>query len=767
MKRFAEYLAEEEAPATPKAEAAAKPRRFADYLAEAEAEPVKAAPEDTGVKSLPMSAEKKADVDRQIQAGMLPIPGGARTVADSILESNTAVGQNLADKTLMGVPGRVMRAAGVYGDSVQPIPQPGKGDAHRPEDYLPGEAPMSNLPAAALDMASLGGAFGKAGQAIGQAPASIARAIGAKEAQTLVRPSIQAAAEAGGAGALYSGADTALRGGTPGEVLASMPEGALANVAMSHLPAVAGKAEDILAKRVVANDLRPIKQMSKKGTLDKELIQFGGGDPEEGARQMADFVQRENLGPVLRQKGQAAVSQYEAAKDKVYEQDLKPIYEHAYAAEPHAAVSFDEIASRLRANIRKQGGNEHRLVEKAIDEIKARTELVSKTGEVPLETVLTNARDFQAAGHAGVVNFDAPPESKVVMRQVGQVLRGLANEKVADIYRRHPEAAQKLYFKEPANRPYVNDGEFDESTKRADPTGSFIDRWGHKFNEAAPADLRMASNRIVAATEYTKKNPSDPSGWREAAEANLDNARALEPFTALGSKWHQSQYASLAADAMEMAIKLENKGKPPQKIRDAINEFRTKLNEGKTARDPSFRILMPKSPGTYAPPPVDPNYPNAWARRYENFQEYAADVPKLLAEGNKRYSDFAKLEPMVREASIKKAGEKKWGLMNMLGHGMSGTVGGAAGYMVGGFPGAVAGTAAVEGARASYPYAIRAANASAGSLGGPVVPTFTQNPITGEAGGSMIAGAILAKYGQKGLDEYEKARARLREAKGR
>jgi hypothetical protein len=349
--------------------------------------------------------------------------------------------------------------------------------------------------------------------------------------------------------------------------------------------------------------------MSKKGTLDKELIQFGNGDPELGAREMVDFVRRENLGPILRQKGSAAINQYEAAKDKVWETDLKPIYDHAKAAEPDASVPFDEIASKLRANIRKTGGNEHRLVEKAIDEIKARTELVSQTGDIPLATVLTNARDFQSAGHAGVVNYDAPPESKVVMRQVGRVLRGIANERVADIYSRHPEAAHAL------------------------------------FTEEAPKRMGVTF----------RDQPSTPEMMRSE------------------------------------------------------------------------------------------QYPNAWARRYENFQEYAADVPRLLAEGNKRFSDYAKLEPLVRQASTLKAGEKKWGLMNLLGHGMTGTAAGLGGYFLAGVPGAVGATAAAEGARMAYPYALRGANGLAGAFAGPAVQSYSRNPMTGEVGGSQIAGALTLK----------------------
>jgi hypothetical protein len=533
-------------------------------------------------RPVPLTPERQAKVDAQIKATQLQAPSGARTLYDAFRESNQQVGQDLSDKTLLGIPGRVMRATGTYGDPVQPIPQPGQGGAHRPEDYLPTEGTLSGVPAAAIDTATIGGAFGRAGQAIGQAPASLARSLGARAGQTAVRPSIQAAADAVGTGALYSGAETAARGGSPSDVLQSMPEGGAAGLAFSALPSLANSADNFLTKRVVANDLRPIKQMSKKGTLDKELIQFGNGDPEEGARKMAEFVQRENLGPALRQKGSAAVSQFEAAKEKAYNDGLRPIYEHAYAAEPDASVKFDEIAERLRANIRKKGGNEHRLVEKAIDEIKARTELVGKSGDVPLETLLTNARDFQSAGHAGVVNYDDPPESKVVMRQVGHALRTMANERVAAIYTRHPEAAQELFTRQ-----------------------------------------------------------------------------AQEPM-------------------------------------------------GMTNRD------QPSTPGMVRAE----DYPNAWARRYENAQEYAQDVPRLLSEGNKRYSDYAKMEPLVRQASVQKAGEKKYGLMSLLGHGLGDTAAGVAGYALGGVPGAIGATAALEAGRAAYPYALRGGQGLSAGLGG-------------------------------------------------
>jgi hypothetical protein len=541
-------------------------------------------------KAIPLSPERKAVVDQQIQAGMLPVPGGARTLAEAFRESNQSAGQSLADQTLGGIPGRLMRATGTYGDQVQPIPTPGRGAAHRPEDYIPDERALASLPAAALDMATVGGAFGKAGQTLGGGATSLARGLGAK-----VGPGLQAAVDNGATGALYSGADTAVRGGSPGEVLASMPYGAGAGVAMGALPAIAEGAEGVLSRKVAANDLRPIKQMSKKGTLDKELIQFGDGNPEEGKKEMLSFVQRENLGPILREKGQNAIDQFEAKKNDVYETDLEPIYRIANKAEPHASVPFEEIASRLRSNISKRGGNEHRLVEQSIDEIKKRSDLVSKSGEVPLDVVLTNARDFQSTGHAGVVNYDDTPESKKTARKIGWALRQIANERVADIYTRNPEAAQELFTKQ------------------------------------------------------------QPKGM------------------------------------------------------------------GVTFRD------QPSTPGMARAE----DYPTAWARRYQNFQAYAADVPRVLAEGNKRYSDYAKMEPLVRQASVLKAGEKKFGFMNMLGHGVSGTIGGAVGAYFGGIPGAIAGAGAVEAGRASYPYALRGANSLASGLAG--APT------------SSLAGALVTK----------------------
>lgn len=601
-------------------------------------------------RTLPLSPERQAKLDQRIAETSLPLPGGFRTLAESFGESNRAVGQNLADKTLGGVPGQIMRDTpatpeeiavadsaglfgipgivqrlrGTYGAAVQPIPETGKKEradtpGQKVANVLPTEDTLSNIPAAAIDMAATGNAFGRAGQAAGQAPASLARSLGASEAQTVARPGLQAAFDMAATGGLYSGADTAVRGGGPQEVLASMPEGAAAALAMGQLPRAAQSIEGMLRGRVAANDLRPVKQMSKKGSLDKSLSQFGDGDPEEGARQMAKFVTDEDLGPILRQKGSRATSLLEAKKNDVWRTDLEPIYRYAKLADPEASVSINDIARSLRGQVKVRGANEDALVEKAIAELKNRVERVSDKGEMPLDTLLENARDFQSAGHAGVVNYDAPPASKVAMRKVGHTLRQMVNEKVAEIYRRNPEAAYQL------------------------------------FTGEQPTPMGMTY----------RDQPSTPT-----------NVRADQ-------------------------------------------------------------------------------YPNAWARRYENFQQFAEDIPRLLQEGNQRYSNYAKLEPIVTEASKLKAGEKKHGLISMLGHGISGGAASLLGYSVGGVHGAVAVPLALEAARYANPYATRAARATAGFFGGPTVPPTLQQQFATQSpygpirytapGGSQLAGALTLK----------------------
>jgi hypothetical protein len=618
MKSLAEIMAEGEASA-PRSPI----RSLADIMAEGEA-PVAAEHEDPAAPApsvaVPLTPERKAKVDADIARTSLPVPSKARTAWDATLDAFDYAGNQFGNKALGGIPGRVSEALMGPQRQVDPLPEPGK--RRRPEDYIPSNAIAdvgTSIGATGTDMAAVGGAFGKVGETISQAPAAIARRLGASEAASAVRPSLQAATGAAGSGALYSAADTAVRGGSPEEVLASMPAGAAGNLAMSALPAVAGAVEGKMAPRVVANDLRQVKQMAKKGTLDKSLIQFGNGDPEAGAREMQDFVAKENLGPVFREKGSAALTQFEKMKNRVWEDDLKPIYAQAKKADPKASVPFDEIANRLRTQVSKRGGNEQELVEAAISKIKNRTDMVREDGVVPLDVLLTNARDFQSAGHAGVVNYDAPPESKKIMRDVGRSLRGMANERVAAIYSRNPEAAQEL------------------------------------FTGQKPAPM------------------------------------------------------------------------------------------GITNRD------QPSTPGTVR----SDAYPNAWARRYQNAQEYAQDVPRLLAEGNRRYSDFAKLEPLVRQASTLKAGEKRFGLMGLLSHGMSGGLAGTAGYAIGGdAKSALLGMGLSQAAQTAAPYVTRGVAAGAGALAGPAV-----NP--------GIAGAEAQRLTLPQLKAYAESVLNKRRDKGR
>jgi len=271
----------------------------------------------------------------------------------------------------------------------------------------------------------------------------------------------------------------------------------------------------------------------------------------------------------------------------VWHEDLEPIYRWARAAEPNASVPMDVIESRLRATVSREGGNEAELVGKAIAKLRERNEsLRSRRGisedEMPLDVLLTNARDFQSAGHAGVVNYQDPPESKMVAREVGRALRGIANDRVIRVYERHPDAAFALYSGVESRPPGVT----------------------------------------------FRNQPSTPS--RVRAE----------------------------------------------------------------------------------------QYPDAWARWYNNMKQYAESVPKRLAAGNRRYSDYAKLEPLVEQSATLKAGEKNFGLIDLLRRSATGGAAGLIGYGLGDVPGMAIAVGAKEATRAAMPYVTRKAATSAGYLSG-------------------------------------------------
>lgn len=561
-------------------------------------------PQSTAV---PLAPDRKAKLDADIAATSLPQKSNWDRIVESTLESTRSAASQFNKKALFGIPDRVLQAVGNSDEPAQTIPEAGK--AKRPEDYVPSNALAdmgTSLAAAGVDMSTMGGAVGKAGETIGQAPAALARKLGASEAATSVRPSLQTAANAGGAGALYSGADTAVHGGSPSDVLASMPVGAAANIAMSQIPAVAGAVEDVAAPKVVASELRSIKRMSKKGSLDKSLEQFGNGDAEVGARNMQQFAENEGLGKIFSEKGEKLISKYNTKKHDVWDKDLAPIYKYATEAEPKAVTPIGEVESRLRANIKVRGSDQEQLVNKSIDEIRKRATNINENGDVPLDSLLEIARNFQSKGHAGVVNYDAPTPAKMEAREIGRTLRTIANERVAQIYRRNPEAAFKLF------------------------TG--------------------------------EESPAKP---------------------------------------------------------------------GVTFRD------QPSTPGMVR---AD-QYPDDWARRYSNLQEFASSVPQKLADGNRRYSDYAKLEPLVEQAAKLKAGEKRFGLWDLINHSVTGSAAAGAGYVLGGPEGAAMGVGGLEAGRAMYPHMVKGAAGASGAISGPAVSPY-------------LSGAALAKMTLPQLKEY-------------
>jgi hypothetical protein len=434
--------------------------RFDAYLEQEE--PAEVAPEIVPPPpqsiALPLSPERQAALQAKIDASMSPVPGGLGTAKDAFLDAFDEAGNQFGRKALFGIPGRVSEA--VFGPprQVDPIPAPGK-KSKRWDDYLPDELAANmgtGLAAAGTDMATMGGVAGKAGEAIGQAPAAIARRLGAGEAATAVRPSLQTAANAGGAGAVFGGADAAIRGGGPSDVLEGAAQGAAGNVAMSQLPRAFSAAEDLGNRAITTRAVKPLVGIGQGVKADKALAGLGKGDVELGEKELARVVEENGLAPIINGRAKNLQSQFDAKLEDVWEKELGPVRATALEAEPTAKVSIRKIEDRLSTLIGEEnkGTDAHDDVNKAIDLLKSRAEAIGTKGQFPVKNLLKNAQEFEQDGFGKSQPKFADGR---IARAIGKELRVLTDERIGQIYAKNPKLVQKVIGRqEPQAEPIAD-----------------------------------------------------------------------------------------------------------------------------------------------------------------------------------------------------------------------------------------------------------------------------------------------------------------------
>lgn len=430
----------------------------------------------------PLSPERMAKVQAKIDAGMLPIPGRAKTAWEAILDANAVAGDQFGKKVLFGIPGRVSDAVGdamgVAPRQVDPIPEARRG-GRRWEDYIPDNFALdfgTGLAGAGVDMATLRVPSGMAvnmakqaganlveqeiakeagivGPSLGRFPAAVARRLGASEAQTAVRPSVQTAANAVGTGAVFGATDAAIRGGDIGEVATGAIQGAAGNVLMSQLPPMMSKVEDYGNSLITSRAVKPLVGIGQGVKADKALAGLGKGDVELGERELARVVQDEGLAPIINGRAKNLQRKFDEKLDQVGGEELGPIRTTALKAEPDAGVSTKRIAERLKSIVGKEnaGTDVHDDVDKAIQMLTARAEKIGDKSKFPVDNLLENAREFERDGFG-----KSQPKfaDGLTARRIGRELRALVDERISKIYMKRPELVRQVIGREePAPEP--------------------------------------------------------------------------------------------------------------------------------------------------------------------------------------------------------------------------------------------------------------------------------------------------------------------------
>ena len=422
----------------------------------------------------------QAGLQRRIAAGTTPQKTALDMALESIGESNRAVGSAMLDRTLMGVPARLDEA-------VEGLPP---GTHARIAAENPFESSMAGLPAAAIDTAAMSGQA----TAIGEALSPLVRNA---------RPALQTAARAMTGGAAFGGADAALRGGDVGNVVEGAGQGAAGNLAFSALPAAAGKIASSAEDAIMSRAAKPLLAVGQGKAANRTQLALGAGDKELGKSELKRVIADEGLEPVIRKDPASLGNVVRAKQDAVWEQELGPIREMAWAAEPGAKVPVAKIRDRLKAILgdEAKGTNAHDDVDKAISLLEDRAAKIGTKGQFPVRNLLRNAQEFERDGYGGT---EAKFADKQTARAIGKTLRTLVDERLSSIYQRHPELAARALGRTPdPPQPRLLD--------TGAPNPDYVPR---RAFGTPPLDLESVGDRYRRALEHF----ADLKGIEPAAE---------------------------------------------------------------------------------------------------------------------------------------------------------------------------------------------------------------------------------------------------------
>lgn len=434
----------------PKKKAAFDPDAFlASYGNEEKAAP---SPAPSPVASEPSRPKKtQAQIDFEIQRGMLPEPtalDAAKAALDPremYLDAEAGASRAFDAASFGVVPYLDEKLAGIPREQQRAFVESRQGTEFGGNIAGMGLAGATNV---AAPFATAGKNLVSSGvEAVKKVSPKVAEAVG-RWMPTVVKPITEAAVGSGIAGAT----DATIRGGSPEEIAKAAGVSALVGGGMSALPVAAQGVESLAHKAVLNRAVKPITDVAK-GKVDKALSQFGGGKSiEEGEANLKAFVDKENLQPILRNRGAKMEEQFDARKWQVWDEELSPIYKKAYEVEPNASVPTKAIKDKLKSLVSddQRGTSRSDLVNKYIEQIDNIATKEEFGNNFPVRNLLNKARDLQGKGHSGVVNYDSPTENKELEREVGRALRELANERIGKIFAKNPKAAAELLGREPA-----------------------------------------------------------------------------------------------------------------------------------------------------------------------------------------------------------------------------------------------------------------------------------------------------------------------------
>lgn len=555
-----------------KAEPAAKTAKAAKYptVDELFGKPAPS-PVPTPVATKPM--QPSPDVQRKIDAGLLPMPNPWDAVKEGLVSDAKAVGNRIIDEA------KAIPAGFNDAFSMGIIPSIQEQTDPRMGGVAPGTYQQT------MERGPVGAMIGKTAGLVASGGAGLARpltegaqtlATGLRAAGAFNSPTVERAVASGLASGMYGAADTAARGGTAEQAFDAGMEGAalggavpIAVKGVGVAKNLAGKVADRSVAAAEEHGMGKVIDQATWGKVDKSASQLERAagvdaslDPETAGKEaILAAAKKHGLGKQLVDQ---SVPKFAKAIDAKLEAAGKKVGEYVEKAQQLTpGVRLDALEASLESARGQHavGSQEYKALTAKIAELRAdygETNVVGGIPRIPLWEVQDMASKIANQGYSGTgAAFNDPTASKKLGRQLAKALRDPLYDEINRVALRNPSSVGTPEGFAKARADFHELSALSDIAEAARPktttgkTGLFgrMDAWEHIKRAAEGSALAGVSHLAGLPHEITGAVATIPYIKPTADAANVGLAKLIN---AARAGWPANMY-NAAAESLNVS----------------------------------------------------------------------------------------------------------------------------------------------------------------------------------------------------------------------